>query len=238
MYHPSYTLLKKYIQTYVKPNPVIVDYGCGNGVLIDLLGAKRIKKYVGFEVSDSALRVAQERELPRSSFAFHKIHASSLPTFGKPKSVDLVILIGVLQYLDQKEINHVLRESLRVLKPGGHIIASCVTDHAIYRLLNLYRFILPNHYIHRDSLLSQARKLGFIPVINSERGLIIGPLFSHGIVILFDAVDKLIFRNKGKLGPIGVFMRKLLQPVMFWELLIPIDFGYTLYLVLQKPKNK
>lgn len=234
MYHPSYTVVQQLMQKYVLKKPYIVDYGCGNGVLIDLIGQNVIGQYEGYEVNDNALKEAKRKYGKKAQTHFYKIKPGILPKFGKKSRVDVVVLIGVLQYLTQSEISHVLARAKYVLRPGGVIIASCVTDHWVYRVANLYRFVLPNFYINREKLIKQARTQKFIIAHNQERGLILGPLFSHGIVLVFDAIDKLLFHNRGKLGPIGITIRKLMKPLMYLELLIPIDYGYTLYLVLKK----
>src|SRR5690606_18668508 len=132
------------------------------------------------------------------------------------------------------EIDHVVSEAHRVLRKGGVLVASCVTDHWIYRITNMYQLFFPNRYINRNSLVKQLQAQDLSIEHNEEKGLLIGPLFSHGLVIFFDAIDKLLFRNQGKLGPIGITMRQLFKPLMMLEYQVPIDFGYTLFLVGKK----
>lgn len=234
MYHPSYPYLLSLVSRFLKKKPInIVDYGCGNGVLLNLLEKNTVRSYQGYEVSDSAISVGR-KQWKSKKISFHKIDTKKLPKFPKNKKKDLWIFIGALQYMGDREINTIFKEASKTLSKEGILAASCVTDHPVYQWTNLYRFFLPNRYINRKKLLLSAKKAGLVPLFAQERGLIIGPLFSHGIVIFFDALDKLIFRNKGKLGPIGIFMRKLWKPIMHLEYYVPIDYGYTLFVVFQK----
>jgi SAM-dependent methyltransferase len=235
MYHPSYDYDLKLIKIFSKKKEAldIVDYGCGNGILLDFLPKKMVKSYKGFEVSDAALKVGKAKYSKRRA-AFAKIDAPIVPSLGRKNSIDLIILVGVFQYLSAPEVPDLLKEAQRVLRPGGILVASCVVDHWWYRATNLYRFILPNSYMNRKKLLAAAQRHKLKVVFAQERGLFIGPLFSHGVVIFFDALDKLVFRNQGKLGPIGIFARKLAKPLMSLEYKLPIDYGYTLFVVFQK----
>lgn len=236
MYHPSYSIITSLLRTHIGVKQLlIVDYGCGNGTLISCLGSEAVREYVGYEVSREAIAVA-ENTYPEKKFCFIQIEKNKVPHFLKRNHFDAVVLIGVLQYLTDKEIFAVLKESSKALRPGGVIVASCVTDHLIYKITNMYQFILPNRYINRKRVLAYARHFSFDPVFVKETGLLIGPLFSHGFVLFFDLLDKILFRNKGKLGPIGISMRKIAMPLMSLEYSIPFDYGYTLFLVFKKLK--
>lgn len=235
MLHPSYTIIEELIKKHSPRLGVsILDYGCGNGTLLNTIDLEHIRSYVGLEVNSAALSVAKAKYKNFKKIQFVKINTKALPDFGPENSLDVVILVGVFQYLKPDEIEHVFKQSQKSLKKGGVLIASCVVDHWIYRVTNLYRLFLPNFYLNRKKLLDTAKKHSFKILMSQERGLIIGPFFSHFIVIFFDAIDKILFRNKGKLGPIGSFVRKLWKPIMYLEYKIPLDYGYTLFVVFQK----
>ncbi len=234
MYHPSYDYDRQLLDTFASKEALtVIDYGCGNGILIDFLGPERFKKYIGFEVSKAALAVAKQKYRGKK-YAFHHFTPGVVPTLGSAQSADVIILIGVLQYMTKSEITQFFKQAYQVLKPGGFIIASCVVDHLIYRSTNLYNLFFPNYYLNRQALLTEAKKRKFLVLFAQEKGLLVGPLFSHGLVIFFDLIDKIIFRNKGKLGPIGIGVRKLFKPLMSWEYQLPLDYGYTLFVTLKK----
>lgn len=233
MFHPSYDVNLELLNRFGTQKKLdIIDYGCGNGILLEMIPSQRINSYVGYEVSPAALKVAQCK-YSSEKHRFLSFEPGKPPQLGKRKSADLVILVGVLQYMTNEEIVFILKEAKKVLRDGGIIIASCVTDHRIYRWTNLYQFILPNRYLNRKWLVQELSSAGLKVEYAREKGLIIGPLFSHGLVIFFDAIDKILFNNRGKLGPIGIFVRQLFKPLMKAEYTVPLDFGYTLFIVAQ-----
>lgn len=234
MYHPSYQYLLALIKKFGKKDRInLVDYGCGNGIVLNLINNDKISKYSGYEVSDSAIAVGKQKWRSKK-VSFHKINTKKLPVFDKRSNVDLWLFIGSLQYMADNEIEHIFGQVSKSLSKDGIMAASCVTDHAIYRFLNLYRFFFPNRYINRAKIVALAKKNKLKIKFIKEKGLVVGPLFSHGLVIFFDAMDKLIFRNQGKLGPIGIWAREAMLPIMKLEYKLPIDYGYTLFFILKK----
>lgn len=235
MLHPTYELIRQLILKGHKQSKLrLVDYGCGTGLLINLIGKEKIAYYHGYDVSENTLRVARKKFTNNKSFRFKKINKKKLPVFGSAKSFDVVVLIGVLQYLEKSELEHVLTESKRILKKSGIVVISCAVDHPLYVVLNLYQFFIPHRYINRHELLKTATQNGFKPSFITEKGILIAPFISHCLSIFFDALDKLFFRTKGKLGPIGSWVRAISIPLIQLEYKLPIDYGYTLFLVLKK----
>lgn len=211
----------------------IIDYGCGNGDLINYIGAQHISQYVGYEISDECLRVAK-KNFTNHTFSFKKIYQNKLPKLGKAKSADLVILIGVIQYMKNTEIDLILKEVQRVLKKNGILLISCAVDHKIYTIANIYQLFLPNMYINRKSILKKIKQNKFTIELQLEKGLFIAPLFSNIISFFFDAADRILFHTKGKIGFFGSLARKLFHPLIQLEHLIPIDYGHTLFIVGRK----
>jgi len=212
----------------------IIDFGCGEGKLLDYFPKSKIRNYLGLDVNENSIFKAK-KTYKSSNIEFRLINNESYK-FETSSKVDAVVAIGVLQYLTDSQIRYYLKESKRVLKKGGVVVVSCAVDHLPYRLFNLYGFFLRNRYIKRDWLIKEFQKLGYEIAFQQERGLILTPLFSHNIVLLFDALDKLIFRTKGVIGPVGKLARKLFAPLGFLESLVPIDYGYTLYTSVIKIK--
>ena len=83
-------------------------------------------------------------------------------------------------------------------------------------------------------ILTEIEKAKLRTIYQQERGFLIAPLFSNIISFFFDAADKVLFRTKGTLGPIGTFARKIINPLITLEYLLQIDYGYTLYLKIKK----
>lgn len=233
--HPTYLFWKGILNNLFKHEKInILDYGCGNGILLDLIDASHIKKYQGYDTSADAVAVGSAKYRDNKKVKLIAIKPDSRTNFGLANSYDLVILIGVFQYLEKAEIEHVIKESKRTLKKGGYLLFSTVLDDNFYKYINLYRFVFPNHYINRTKMDSSLKKAGFKLRVNKARGLILGPLVSHGLVIPFDAIDHYIFGVRGKIGMLGKIVRLITFPFMYLELLLPIDRGYTWYVVAEK----
>ncbi len=234
MLHPSYEIILLLILSFEPKDSVIIDYGCRNGRLLNLLPPKLFKKYSGYDTNKDGIDFAKKKYGSLQTVNFYNIKTGHVPSFGGKNSADFIILIGVLQYMSSKEIDMFINRAKYVLKPGGKIIASCVTDHWFYQKINLYAFFFPNYYINRKKIISNLEINGFKISFARERGLLLGPLFSHGIIIPFDLLDKILFRKKGELGPIGTAIRHLFFPMLKWENTIPIDYGYTFFFVAEK----
>ena len=121
------------------------------------------------------------------------------------------------------------------MKSKGKIYISCTTDHKLYKILNIYNLFLPSHTNNRSKLISIINKSGLRVKYQKESGLFLGPLFWHNIVVGFDALDKIIFKTKGKLGFFGNISRIIATFLLGFEHFIPFDYGYTLYMVVEKP---
>src|SRR5687768_3311053 len=127
MHHPSYPYLLSLVSRFLKKKPIdIVDYGCGNGVLLNLIEKNTVKSYEGYEVSDSAIAVGK-KQWKSKKVSFHKIDTKKLPKFSANKKKDLWIFIGALQYMSDREINTILKEAGKSLSKDGILAASCVT---------------------------------------------------------------------------------------------------------------
>lgn len=234
--HPSYQIVFNLFRKYF-PNlsgKSILDSGCGNGYLLDLINPANIHKYLGYDVSEHAIRYAKLRFKKYKNIKF--LHTKpNLNTNGfKTDYFDAIFSIGVLQYLNESEIQDFFKMSRRSLKNDGRVFISCTTDHTFYKWFSLYNLVLPSHVNNRKKLLRLAKENGLKCEYQKESGLFFGPLFSHNIVLLFDIFDKIIFRSRGKLGPIGKISRIISTFILQFEYYIPIDYGYTLYLVLKK----
>lgn len=215
----------------IKKKLNIIDYGCGSGELLNHISRNKIKSYIGYEINKNSIKMAEKMF---EKYTFKKISKQKLPSLGEKNSIDVLVLVGVLQYMKSSEIKYLFKEARRVLNKSGILVISCSTDHGLYKFCNIYQFFLPNHFINRRTILEEIEKAQLKTIHQQERGILIAPLFSNIISFFFDAGDKVLFRTKGTLGPIGSFARKIVNPLIALEYLVPIDYGYTLYLKIQK----
>lgn len=229
--HPTYKIITRWIidLSEQRKGLRVVDYGCGNGYLLDLLPKKAITNYTGFEVNSDSVSVAQKK-YKQGKIKFIDFIPGKVPELGPVNSADVLVLIGVLQYMSDKEIAELVSKSKKVLKKNGVFLSSCIVDHWLYKVMDIYKFFLPQRYLNRNKLIKLLDNNGFDIEYQKEKGIFLAPLFSHCLVVFFDALDKLIFRQKGKLGKFGTWFRSFYTPILNLEYKLPIDYGYTLYL--------
>ena len=94
----------------------VLDFGCGDGVTVGTWLAARSRRYVGFDVSTTA--VAHARSLG--------LDARVIPPDGRlpfaDASFDLVTCVEVLEHLFEPQV--ALAELRRLIRPGGAIFAT------------------------------------------------------------------------------------------------------------------
>lgn len=113
------------LSRYVEPGQKILDAGCGNGVLYDILAGRSII-YTGLDVSAKLLKIAQARvkRLNKKARAkFVKGEVTKLPL--KDQSFDLVFNLAVLHHVPSEVLRQTaVAELYRVLKSGGKAITT------------------------------------------------------------------------------------------------------------------
>jgi ubiquinone/menaquinone biosynthesis C-methylase UbiE len=93
----------------------VLDIGCGNAALLQKISGQ-IEKGVGVDISQGMIAQAKKRCTKQNNLSFEKIDGPLLPF--PDNSFDSVISVLAFRYLDWDPI---LKEILRVLKPGGQI---------------------------------------------------------------------------------------------------------------------
>lgn len=234
--HPSYQIITSLFYKYVKIDTKVsvLDSGCGNGYLLELLGCNNVLNYKGYDVSVAAISYAKTRFGNDNKIEFKTVKVDNgMPKY-KENSFDVIFSIGVLQYLNDSEIKDFFNRARKVIKNNGKVLISCTTDHSFYKWFSLYNLVLPSHVNNRKKIIKLAKEAGLKCLYQRESGLFLGPLFSHNLVLFFDALDKILFRQKGKLGFFGKGSRIISTFILQFEHYLPIDYGYTMYLVLGK----
>jgi SAM-dependent methyltransferase len=105
--------------TRVKFDPrgkTALEIGCGMGRLVRCL-VEDFAQVIGADVSPEMIARARSFNLPRATF--HAVSGAGLDGIA-PGSVDLVVSFAVFQHVpDQQAITSYIRETARVLRPGG-----------------------------------------------------------------------------------------------------------------------
>lgn len=111
--------LVKFIEP--KEFETLLDAGCGTGMNIVRLHS-RVQNIIGIDYSRGSLERCQKTIKARNIKNAHVCIASVTDIPLPDGSVNKIVLLSVLQYLDDAEVRQVLREFIRVLVPDGVII--------------------------------------------------------------------------------------------------------------------
>lgn len=99
----------------------VLDLGCFTGNHLSLWIAEHCAEYVGMDLSEQAIYVLnaklRERQLTHASASAQDFLANSYPD----NYFDLVYAFSVLHHF--KDVNSMLQEMCRILKPGGVVIS-------------------------------------------------------------------------------------------------------------------
>lgn len=130
-----------YIKDHIAPDDRILDVGCGIGSLEERLPDDDI---VGIDISAAMVRTARQR----ASAPFLVGDARTLPV--RTDAVDAVVFVATLEFIS--EIDAVLEEATRVLRPDGTLLAVLLNTRSEYVQSNLQRDgSYFQRMVHRDS---------------------------------------------------------------------------------------
>lgn len=103
------------------PSSSVIDVGCGSGRLAVQLARHEALGYLGIDVVPALLDYARRRA-GRPDFRFINVDRIGIPA--ADDSTDIVCFFSVLTHLLHEESFVYLRETHRVLKPGGRVVFS------------------------------------------------------------------------------------------------------------------
>ena len=105
----------EFLKTYAHPGGRVLDVGCGNGRLLDLLEGASVV-YTGVDVSKQLIAIAREQRGTRGTF----VQANALALPFADSTFDIVYSIAVLHHIPSHAYRRRFMEEIRrVLKPGG-----------------------------------------------------------------------------------------------------------------------
>jgi ubiquinone/menaquinone biosynthesis C-methylase UbiE len=113
------------------PSDTLLDAGCGTGVNILLLHS-RVRQIIAMDYAAAAVTRCQRRlaahRITNAEVSQGDISATSLPD----ASVDRILCMSVLQYIDNEQVRSALREFARVLRPGGTLVLHAKNLSSLY----------------------------------------------------------------------------------------------------------
>jgi ubiquinone/menaquinone biosynthesis C-methylase UbiE len=117
------TLSQRELLRFIGPNiaDVVFDAGCGTGANILLLHS-RVKRIVGADYSGGAVERCRRR-LQYNNIANVEVTKGSITQIPLPdSSVDKVLCMSVLQYVDDNEVRQAFTEFARILRDDGILV--------------------------------------------------------------------------------------------------------------------
>ena len=111
----------EFIGDYTKEGDKVLDFGCGNGRLLELFSGKNVN-YSGVDVSEKLVRLARDK-YPGENLEFSKISPSQASLAFNDNFFNAVYAIAVFHHFPGKEYREKMaKELFRITKPGGHVI--------------------------------------------------------------------------------------------------------------------
>lgn len=167
------------------PGPAaVLDIGCGDGLQTMLVG-RRYGRTCGVDVNERFIGIAREHARAFGRRAELEYFAQPLEQVGfAPDTFDIVLSVCVLEHIPNHE--EVLRECLRIMKPGARIVFSVdtletISDPALVESHRRQHHVV--RYFRQDTLRELLERTGFVnlefrPLFRSE---LASELFCQGI---------------------------------------------------------
>ena len=121
----------------VAPLRSALDLGCGSGQYTAPLSQMGLDCY-GADISEEMLTLAQQKLPPDSSVTWIHSDCRNVPL--DDQSVDLILCVGVLEYLTDDQ--PALEEIRRLIRPNGLAIVTFPNTYKLRNLLNPYYYLI------------------------------------------------------------------------------------------------
>lgn len=178
----NYFAVRKIISNVLRTQKYksVLDFGCGIGILAPLFSPKR---YLGFDIDARAIAYAKNK-YPEYSF-----QVSDATKLRLHKKFDLIVVVGVLHHLNDREVRSALGIMKLLLASKGKAIIIEATP-------PIYRWNIFGHFLRTLD------KGNYVRTIESYRSLVDGDLeiekqyekrggvFDYGVFIIYPKMGK------------------------------------------------
>lgn len=131
-------------QQLITPQSRILSIGCGDGHFETLI-APLVQNVIGFDISNIAVEEANKRS---EVLGINNFHAECRNIMDLNPDVyqgkfDVILAIGLLHHIPERDLRDLLTRSLQFLVVGGKFISS---DPNAYRLVNIFKVAVQKKY--------------------------------------------------------------------------------------------
>lgn len=131
----------EFANKYIEPNSIVLDGGCGDGVLGEILLQEKKCKVYGLDISHYAMNLAQARgvDIRHCDISFDRFPFDD-------NYFDRATFLCSLEHVIDPI--HALLETCRVVKPQGKILVTL--PNAVYFIYRLYflKGVVPQDFLH------------------------------------------------------------------------------------------
>ena len=112
-------LYRRLVREHIRPAPGmrVLDVGCGPAEILGELSDD--VTYLGFDLSERYIEAARKRWGPRGTFRCAPVNEVTVRDLPK---VDVVIAVGVLHHLDDRDAERLFTLAASVLARGGRVV--------------------------------------------------------------------------------------------------------------------
>lgn len=145
------------LERNASPNDVLLDYGCGTGIF-SVKAARHVGRVVGLDVSESMLEWG--RRLNVGNLPIDWMQGDGTTVRLQADSVDWIVARESLCYVPTFDLDGVVKELFRVLRPGGRFLwLEQVSDNPALRA-------------HRDAPLLEKRPASLLLDVAERAGFV------------------------------------------------------------------
>ncbi|MBR1846481.1 MAG: class I SAM-dependent methyltransferase [Bacilli bacterium] len=147
------------IRTYVKPDGMVLDYGCGSGWgLMEIAFTVKIQQGIGIDVSPNGVKRANEVAAASglSNLSFYCGDQNLL--CGYPEMFDFILCVNTLDVVPDNVQAEILERLSSALQPNGHLFVGLNPDFSEEVLTERLGMAKNGHYFYKDGVLRANKK--------------------------------------------------------------------------------
>jgi SAM-dependent methyltransferase len=192
------------VANYVEEDFEHLDYACGPGTFI---GQYLVNKSTGVDISADQINYANKKYGKKASFYTLRQYEKNFPS---DDSIDIVTIIGLLEFITTQETIVLLNNIYKLLKPGGKVVVTTPNYKSnmkhLVKIVNTFGGVGYNHqHISKldEKSLDDIFKLSNFNKFKINKFLNFGVFFSFLSIKIGrntnNFVKKYLFPNKGYL---------------------------------------